>query len=106
MGHGQGSFSWTVAEICAKEGFWPDIISSDLHVESVHGPAYDLLTVMSKMLHVGMPLIDIIKSVTMTPAAAIGRSDLIGSLSLAGQQTLQLCVLRKLILILKIVTHI
>lgn len=82
MGHGQGSFSWTVAEICAKEGFWPDIISSDLHVESVHGPAYDLLTVMSKMLHVGMPLIDIIKSVTMTPAAAIGRSDLIGSLSL------------------------
>ncbi|XP_067016985.1 deacetylase EF_0837-like isoform X2 [Acropora muricata] len=82
MGHGQGSFSWTVAEICAKEGFWPDIISSDLHVESVDGPAYDLLTVMSKMLHVGMPLIDIIKSVTMTPAAAIGRIDLIGSLSL------------------------
>lgn len=82
MGHGQGSFSWTVAEICAKEGFWPDIISSDLHVESVDGPAYDLLTVMSKMLHVGMPLIDIIKSVTMTPAAAIGLIDLIGSLSL------------------------
>ncbi|XP_067056246.1 deacetylase EF_0837-like isoform X2 [Acropora muricata] len=82
MGHGQGSFSWTVAEICAKEGFWPDLISSDLHVESVDGPAYDLLTVMSKMLHVGMPLIDIIKSVTMTPAAAIGLIDLIGSLSL------------------------
>ncbi|XP_074606513.1 deacetylase EF_0837-like isoform X3 [Acropora palmata] len=82
MGHGQGSFSWTVAEICAKEGFWPDIISSDLHVGSVDGPAYDLLTVMSKMLHVGMPLIDIIKSVTMTPAAAIGLIDLIGSLSL------------------------
>lgn len=82
MGHGQGSFSWTVAEICAKEGFWPDIISSDLHMESVDGPAYDLLTVMSKMLHVGMPLIDIIKSVTMTPAAAIGLIDLIGSLSL------------------------
>ena len=81
MGHGAGSFSWTVAEICAKEGFWPDIISSDLHKESVDGPAYDLLTVMTKMLHVGMPLIDVIKAVTMTPAAAIGRSDVIGSLS-------------------------
>ena len=83
MGHGCGSFSWTVAETCAKEGFWPDIISSDLHVESVDGPAYDLLTVMTKMLHVGMPLIDVIKSVTMTPAAAIGRSDVIGSLGLS-----------------------
>lgn len=81
VGHGCGSFSWTVAEVCAKEGFWPDIISSDLHVESVDGPAYDLLTVMTKMLHVGMPLIDVIKAVTMTPAAAIGRSDVIGSLS-------------------------
>ena len=81
MGHGCGSFSWTVAEICAKEGFWPDIISSDLHVESVDGPAYDLLTVITKMLHVGMPLIDVIKAVTMTPAAAISRSDVIGSLS-------------------------
>ena len=81
VGHGCGSFSWTVAEICAKEGFWPDIISSDLHVESIDGPAYDLLTVMTKMLHVGMPLIDVIRAVTMTPAVAIGRSDAFGSLS-------------------------
>ena len=81
LGHGSGSFSWTVAEMCAKEGFWPDIISSDLHVESVDGPAYDLLTFMTKMLHVGMPLIDVIKAVTMTSAVAIGRSDVIGSLS-------------------------
>lgn len=80
MGHGVGSFSWTVAEICAKEGLWPDIISSDLHLESVDGPAYDLLTVMTKMLHVGMPLNEVIKAVTMTPAAAIRRSDTIGSL--------------------------
>lgn len=80
VGHGRGSFSWTVAEICAKESFWPDIISSDLHLECVDGPAYDLLTVMTKMLHVGMPLIGVIKAVTMTPAAAIGRRDVIGSL--------------------------
>ena len=71
-----------MAETCAKEGFWPDIISSDLHTESVDCPAYDLLTVMTRMLHVGMPLIDVIKAVTMTPAAAIGRSDVIGSLGI------------------------
>lgn len=31
VGHGQGGFSWTVAEISAKCGFWPDTISTDLH---------------------------------------------------------------------------
>lgn len=82
LGHGRGSFSWTVAETCAMKGFWPDIISSDLHVESADGPAYDLLTVMTKMLHVGMPLLDVIKAVTVTPATAIGRSDVIGSLGI------------------------
>jgi len=28
VGHGSASFSWTVAEIAAKEGFWPDIVTS------------------------------------------------------------------------------
>jgi len=31
LGHGQGGFSWTVAEIAAKENVWPDAISTDLH---------------------------------------------------------------------------
>ena len=33
------------------------------------------------MLHVGMPLFDVIKAVTITTGAAIGRSNVIGSLS-------------------------
>ncbi len=35
---------------------------------------------MTKMLHVGMPLNDVIKAVTLTPAQAIHRENLIGSL--------------------------
>lgn len=81
VGHGQGSFSWTVAEICKKEGFFPDLISTDLHALCHRGPAYDLPTVMTKLLHLGMPLFDVIKAVTMTPASAIGWGDVIGSLS-------------------------
>lgn len=81
MGHGFGSFSWTVAELCAKENFWPDIISTDLHSVSVEGPVYDLTMTMTKLLHVGMPLYDVIKAVTMTPATAIGWQDRIGSLT-------------------------
>eukprot|EP00040_Diaphanoeca_grandis_P044845 m.13798 g.13798 ORF g.13798 m.13798 type:complete len:453 (-) comp9866_c0_seq1:84-1442(-) len=82
VGHGGGAFNWTVAEAaCQKQGFFPDVISTDLHKVNVNGPAYDLPTVMTKFLHLGMTLPDIIKSVTSTSAAAISRSDTIGSLS-------------------------
>ena len=39
---------------------------------SVVGPAYDLVTVMSKLLHLGMPMDDIIRAVTSTAASALG----------------------------------
>ena len=81
IGHGQGALNWKVAEICAEQGFWPDSISTDLHQGNIHGPAYDLPTVMSKLLHVGMPLYDVIKAVTITPATLISKDHLIGSLS-------------------------
>ena len=76
-----GAFIWAVAEVAAKEGVWPDTISTDLHTMSLSGPAYDLLTVMSKLLHLGMPLYDIVKAVTETPAKTIHRENTIGSFS-------------------------
>ena len=81
IGHGQGSFSWTVAELCAEQGFWPDAISTDLHSGNIHGPAYDLPTVMSRFLYLGMPLYDVVRAVTVTPATVIRKEHLIGSLS-------------------------
>jgi dihydroorotase len=80
LGHGQGSFSWTVAELCAKESFWPDVISSDLHTGNCLGPAHDLPFIMTKLHHVGMPLPYIIRAVTTAPANAIGQINVIGSL--------------------------
>ncbi|XP_064598947.1 deacetylase Atu3266-like isoform X2 [Liolophura sinensis] len=82
VGHGQGSFSWPVAELAAKEGFWPDIISTDLHTGNFKGPAYDLPTVMTKFLAIGMPLEDVVRATTCTPAKAIGRAHDIGSLAI------------------------
>ncbi|XP_041378420.1 deacetylase Oant_2987-like [Gigantopelta aegis] len=79
-GHGRGSFNWNFAESAAKLKDWPDTISTDLHTESLPSPAYDLVTVMTKMLHVGMPLYDVIAAVTSTPARAIGWEKVIGSL--------------------------
>lgn len=81
IGHGHGSFSWAVAEVCAKQKFWPDIISTDLHTMSNLGPAYDLPSVMSKLFHLGMPLDEVIRSVTSKPAGVIGWGNRIGSLT-------------------------
>lgn len=82
IGHGMGSFNWTVAELAIKTGnLWPDTISSDLHTESMDGPAYDLPTVMTKLLHLGMPLYEVIKAATITPAKLINREKMIGSLT-------------------------
>jgi hypothetical protein len=80
VGHGQGSFNWTVAKIATDEGFWPDILSTDIHRDSRHGPCYDLPTVITKWLMVGMPLVECIAKTTCRPAEAIGWGDRIGTL--------------------------
>ena len=76
IGHGAGSFDFGVAEAMLTAGFPPDIISSDVHVLCIDGPAYDNMETMSKFLHLGMALPDIVRAVTATPAKALGRPDL------------------------------
>ncbi len=80
VGHGKGSFSWKVAELAFREGIEPDTISSDLWVGNVNGPVYDLPTTMSKFLHLGMKLVEVVRAVTATPASVIGKLGEIGTL--------------------------
>ena len=80
IGHGTGAFNWTVGEICASEEFWPDVISTDLHSLTNEGPGYDMPTVMTKLLHLGMPLPELIEASTLSAAEAIGWEDRIGTL--------------------------
>jgi len=60
VGHGQGSFDWEVVEASARIGFWPDLISTDLHSGNVDGAVKDLTNVASKFLHAGMSLKNVI----------------------------------------------
>ncbi len=76
IAHGKGAFSFAVAETMLAAGFPPDIISSDVHVLCVDGPAYDNLVTMSKFLNLGMDLTDIIRAVTLAPARLLKRLDL------------------------------
>jgi dihydroorotase len=52
------------------------VISSDVHTVSIEGPAFDLLTTMSKFLCLGVDLDTVIRLATLNPAAAIRRPDL------------------------------
>ena len=76
IGHGGGSFGFRTARAALAAGFLPDAISSDAHQLSIDGPAYDLLVTMSKFLCLGMPLVEVVRCATATPAKALRRQQL------------------------------
>lgn len=76
IGHGGGSFGFATAEAMLAAGFMPDCVSSDVHTLSIDGPAHDQITTMTKLMHVGMPLEEVVRASTSEPAAAVGRTDL------------------------------
>jgi dihydroorotase len=80
VGHGQGSFSWTVAESAIAQDLLPATISSDLHAYNVDGPVYDLATTLGKFLQLGMDLDDALRRCTVTPAEILGMVGQIGTL--------------------------
>lgn len=67
VGHGAASFGLSVAARAIARGYRPHTISTDVHVRNVRGPVHDLATVMTKLLHCGMPLVDVVRAVTTTP---------------------------------------
>ena len=76
VGHGAGSFWWKQAVPAVRQGFWPDSISTDLHVISMNAGMKNMTNVMSKFLNLGVPLYDVIKMATANPAAQIQRPEL------------------------------
>jgi dihydroorotase len=75
VGHGCGSFSWATARAALAEGVAPDTISTDLHRYSVERPVVDLPLTMSKLLHLGMSLPEVIAAATSTPASIVDLSE-------------------------------
>ncbi|MDC9826381.1 amidohydrolase/deacetylase family metallohydrolase [Devosia sp. ZB163] len=76
IAHGMGAFGYETTEAALKDGFPPDVISSDVHVIAVEGPGYDLLHTMSKLLNCGLSLPQVIAMSTSRPALAIRRPEL------------------------------
>ncbi|MBM3739454.1 MAG: amidohydrolase/deacetylase family metallohydrolase [Acidobacteria bacterium] len=80
IGHGGGSFVWYEAVPAIRDGWLPDTISTDLHAGSVNAGMKDMVTTMSKVLSLGVPLPDVIRMATSNAAVSIRRSD-VGKLS-------------------------
>ncbi len=80
LGHGGGSFLWTVAMPAARQGFFPDTISTDLHSSSIMMQQSDMPNCISKMMLLGMKFEDAIAKSTMMPAKVIGKLPEIGTL--------------------------
>jgi dihydroorotase len=83
VGHGGGSFDYTMAEPAIAQGAAPDTISSDIHVFSGNTPGMPYLTwVMSKFLNLGFTLEQVVAMATVNPARVIGRLPKLGTLEL------------------------
>ena len=81
VGHGGGSFDFTVAEPALQQGLTPDTISSDLHAYSGNSPSIPFLPqVVSKFLTLGFTLKQAIAMATVRPAEIINRAPLVGTL--------------------------
>jgi dihydroorotase len=81
VGHGGGSFDYTVFEPARDQGLTPDTISSDIHAVSGNTAGMPFLPwVMSKFLNGGYTLEQVIEMTTVRPAQIINRIDKLGTL--------------------------
>ena len=81
VGHGGGSFDYTVCEAAIQQGCPPDTISSDIHVFSGNSPGMPYLAwVMSKFLGLGFSLEQVVSMATAAPAKIINRAAKLGTL--------------------------
>lgn len=94
VGFGGASFLFAQAMPAIKSGFYPNSISTDLHIESMNGPMKDMPNIMSMFIAMGMPFRDVIKASTWNPAKEIKRTDL-GNLSVGSVGDIAIFTLRE-----------
>jgi len=94
MGHGGGAFTWKQAVPATEQGFKADVVSSDLHTQSMNSGMKDLSNTISKFMALGISLTDAIDRVTWTPARVISKPDL-GNLSVGVEADIAVFTIRK-----------
>jgi len=93
-GTGGGSFKWSLAVPMMKQGFKPDSLSTDLHVDSMNSATRDILNVASKMIAIGLTLPEAVADMTWHPARQV-KQDGLGHLSVGAVADLAVLSLQK-----------
>ena len=75
--NGRGNFDLPTARAAVRQGFVPDVISSDTNITgNFLQPLHSLPRILSKFVDLGMSLEQVLDSATLTPAKLIGRPEL------------------------------
>ena len=91
IGHGGGSFDYTIAEAAITQGCPPDTISSDVHVFSGNSPGMPYLPwVMSKLIGLGFSMSEVVSMSTAAPARVISRIPKHGTLQIGAPADLSI----------------
>lgn len=95
--NGVAHFDFNVTSNAMEQGFYPDIISTDLTQRNSlrTDKVYSLLHVMSKYLNMGMSFFDVLRAVTTTPARLMKMEGDIGTLKPGAFADISLVKLRK-----------
>jgi dihydroorotase len=81
VGNGRTAhITWEVVEPATRDGFWPDTISSDITGPGRTFRVFDLPTIVSKFLMLGMPLNEAIACVTSHAAVSMPAFKNLGTL--------------------------
>jgi dihydroorotase len=80
VAQGSEHLSFDVAEKCLQQGFLPDTISTDLNQYAAFNRVYDLPTMVSKFMALGLSLDEVIRMVTSNPPRIFDFRDQIGTL--------------------------
>jgi len=94
VGYGGISFAYSQGIPAIKSGFYPQAISTDLHIGSMNGAMKDMLTTMSKFMAMGMDLQSVINISTWSPAQVINRKEL-GNLSVGTEADIAILRIRE-----------
>jgi dihydroorotase len=76
IGYGSISFAFSQAIPAFKNGFFPNSISTDIHTNSMNASMKDMLSIMSKLMSIGMSLQSVIQAATWNPAREIKHEEL------------------------------
>ncbi|GIO22193.1 amidohydrolase/deacetylase family metallohydrolase [Oceanobacillus sp. J11TS1] len=77
VGHGNASFSFKTAEQAKKHDIHFNTISTDIYRKNrLHGPVYNMASVLNKFLCLGYPLKEVIDAVTVNAAGWLNKPEL------------------------------